>query len=157
MHFSKKKTEKKQHWFEVQVNKSHKTPFWTLGKKWGSHVDNKVIWSKPLTESGEIKYKTAWLDKILHKQHYTHRACAQGSGRSTGQNRRLTLEKRQPCFDTAVLAKARCSEDKKHAGDKKKPRSTSRVSSLIIILQRFSHMSQTLAHNSEVALLRCYR
>lgn len=36
----------------------------------------------------------------------------------TEHRKRQTLEKRQPCVDTGVLAKARCSKDKELARDK---------------------------------------
>lgn len=91
----------------------------------------------------------AWLDKLLYKQHTVHRCCATGGGKGgqdqaqDGAEERQTLEKSRPCIDTDVLAKARCSEDKKHAGDKKETL-VKTVSILIIILHRFSHMSDKL-------------
>lgn len=46
---------------------------------------------------------------------------SEGQDQDHAQDRaeeRQTLEKSQSCIDTDVLAKARCSEDNKHAGDK---------------------------------------
>lgn len=56
----------------------------------------------------------AWLDRVLHKQHTVHRCCAKGGGGGGQDQAQDRVEERQTaCIDTDVLAKARCSEDKK--------------------------------------------
>lgn len=63
----------------------------------------------------------ACLDKILHKQHNVSKSL-RAQDQDQEQDRaeeRQTLKKSLPCTGTDVLAKARCSEDSKHAGDEK--------------------------------------
>lgn len=78
--------------FEVQVNKSSKTPFQTLGNSIIFCRNEAVVWTTEthypnlLTKSGEMDYKIARLDKLLHKQHNVHRFWGSGSEPRTGQS-----------------------------------------------------------------------
>lgn len=84
----------------------------------------------------------ACLDKILHKQHNVSKSL-RAQDQDQEQDRaeeRQTLKKSLPCTGTDVLAKARCSEDSKHAGDEKGALGQKCFSIPINILPRFSHV-----------------
>lgn len=70
--------------------------------------------------------------------------CVQRRGGGQDGGKTNSGGKSRPCIDTDVLAKAKCSMDpkkEKHAGDKQKPWSNTRFSTLIIKLQRLGHVS----------------